>query len=211
MTPYGFGATPASPTSYRNRIGSPTSTLSHSRRQSSFWHLMTFFTTTLDQTERIEMNAIPERDAEIILLAPPASPDALVLPEFRLDLGAYFDVFNASELGLRDRVAHLLHADPSLARARNREGKTALTLAALRGHLRTADLLLEYGADIDAPDLLEATVLHRAAQRGRIGIIRYLLQRAANPKAKDLWKKTPLERALAAGHRDAARLLRQAM
>jgi ankyrin repeat protein len=151
------------------------------------------------------------QDAEVLLLAPPEASDAGDSSTLRLDLTAYFDIFISSELGLRDRVAKLLEARPELARARNREGKTAFMLAAQYDHSETMTLLLEHGADIEARDRLEATPLHRAAKMGRTSVIQFLLERGANPKAKDLWSKTPLERALAADHKDAARLLQGAL
>eukprot|EP00435_Cladocopium_sp_Y103_P053087 s631_g16.t3 len=88
---------------------------------------------------------------------------------------------------------------------------TPLHAAAEHGHVAPMRLLLEAGAEIDAPSVggKEAAPLHAAAQSGHLEAVRFLIQNGAQ---KDLWDagaSPPLLLAVAFGHVDTARVLVQ--
>ncbi len=112
------------------------------------------------------------------------------------------EFFQAVERGDAERVAEFLDGHPELTNARH-EGAAPLHYAALGGHREVVDLLLERGAELDAPDaeynappigwaneagrqelvhhLYEAGAgvdLHRAAAYGLRGRVRELLERS---------------------------------
>ncbi|MBI3970800.1 MAG: sigma-70 family RNA polymerase sigma factor [Chloroflexi bacterium] len=74
------------------------------------------------------------------------------LVDLLLARGAGQDIFAAAYLNDSARAKALLAADPSLARARDAAGMTALHHAAERGATSVARLLIEVGADVDARD-----------------------------------------------------------
>lgn len=102
-----------------------------------------------------------------------------------------------------DRVRHLLHEDPLLirrkypslpigttaARMLTLKGATLLHVAAEFGQVEVATLLLDTGADVNEPALVEADgqggqspIFHAATQNGDfgIGVVRLLLSRGAD-------------------------------
>jgi ankyrin repeat protein len=91
------------------------------------------------------------------------------------------DVFEAAALGRSDRVAELISADPSLARAWSPDGFTALHLAAFLGTTDTARVLLDAGADPAAVAQNDMLVqpLHSAAAAHNTDLCRLLLERGA--------------------------------
>ena len=62
-------------------------------------------------------------------------------------------------------------------------GLRPLHLAALEGHTRVVELLLQGGADVSAVEALGCTALHFAAQYGRLEVARLLLDRGADVNA----------------------------
>lgn len=71
------------------------------------------------------------------------------------------------------------------------DGASAVHLAAGRG-VAFAKLLLDAGADIDAPDRWQFTPLHRAVMSKNIPMAKYLLSRGANANRRDYAGRTPL-------------------
>ncbi len=66
--------------------------------------------------------------------------------------GAEVDIFATAYLDAPDRAVTLLKADPTLSRATDADGRTALHHAAEAGALAVAALLTTYGADVNARD-----------------------------------------------------------
>jgi ankyrin repeat protein len=120
------------------------------------------------------------------------------------------DVFEAAALGDVETLLVLLDADTSRVSAWSDDGFTPLHYAAFFGRPEAARLLLERGADLEAPArneqfALEARPLHEAAQHGDAELVRLLLERGADPAAKLDDGRTPVD--LAAGHPEVLELL----
>ncbi len=90
--------------------------------------------------------------------------------------------------------------------ARRYSGRTPLHLAADRGHIKTVDLLLRNGADINARDNGNWTSLMSAAC-GHSEISERLLQNGAAIDAADNTGRTSLINAATKGHTEIVRLL----
>ncbi|KAK3314536.1 ankyrin repeat-containing domain protein [Apodospora peruviana] len=86
---------------------------------------------------------------------------------------------------------------------------TPLCLAVANGDRKMVGLLIDKGANLEAPDTLEgAPPLWIAASRGHFGLVELLLNRGANIEAGDSWLgKTVLWMAASEGHADIVRLL----
>lgn len=121
-----------------------------------------------------------------------------------LDAGAEPTLWEASAIGLKERVAEILRRDPSAIGTHSHDGWTALHLAAFFGHRDLAALLIERGADVDARSRSETfaranTPLHAAAANKQVEVARLLVERGADVNARDGSGFTPL--ALAANSR----------
>src|SRR5450432_698845 len=84
------------------------------------------------------------------------------------------DLFQAAESGDEERVRHILGAAPHLVSVTNAEGATQLHLAALAGHRRVVQLLVEHGGNVNARDAqFDATVAGWAIEylRGMNGLL----------------------------------------
>ena len=97
-------------------------------------------------------------------------------------------------------MRRLLEAEPGLANARSEtdaRGTFPLHVAAESGQAGAARLLLEYGADISAPDLEnDAIALGWAAFFGRPEVVTVLLSAGSNPNQRNKHGLTPLGCAL---------------
>jgi uncharacterized protein len=90
----------------------------------------------------------------------------------RLAAGRELDVFEASALGRTERVRELLDADPSLVNAYGDDGFHPVGLASFFGHVETARLLYERGADanqIARNEHIQTAAIHAAAAAGDTG------------------------------------------
>lgn len=117
--------------------------------------------------------------------------------ELLLEKGAGVNVFEASALGLSDRVGEFLGADPSLANTYSHDGWTPLHLASFFGRREVASVLLAHGADVNARSrstrfAKENTPLHAAAANKQIALAELLLAHGADVNAKDGSGYTPL-------------------
>ncbi|KAK2359758.1 ADP-ribosylation factor GTPase-activating protein AGD3 [Trifolium repens] len=75
----------------------------------------------------------------------------------------------------------------------NLEGCTLLHIACETADIGMVELLLQYGANINATDLRGQTPLHRCILKGRSIIARLLLSRGGDPRAVDEEGRTPIE------------------
>ncbi|XP_053603290.1 uncharacterized protein LOC128671118 [Plodia interpunctella] len=99
----------------------------------------------------------------------------------------------AARLGYTDCVAYCLEkmeADPS---AKDNAGFTPLHVAAARGHVRIARLLLQYGANVSAAAQGGIRPLHEACENCHMEVIRLLLAYGADPTLGTYSGQTPEE------------------
>jgi ankyrin repeat protein len=90
----------------------------------------------------------------------------------RLAAGRELDVFEASALGRTERVRELLDGDASLVNAYGDDGFHPVGLASFFGHVETARLLYERGADanqIARNEHIQTAAIHAAAAAGDTG------------------------------------------
>src|SRR5919204_2823336 len=101
----------------------------------------------------------------------------------RLAEGQELNVFEASALGRTDRVRELLDADPSLVNSYGSDGFHPVGLASFFGHVETAMLLYERGADanqIARNEHIQTAAIHAAAaSEGKDETTRYELVKLA--------------------------------
>ncbi|HEV8610349.1 MAG TPA: ankyrin repeat domain-containing protein [Thermoanaerobaculia bacterium] len=126
-----------------------------------------------------------------------------------VDRGARLDVFDASAIGETGRLRDVLSGDPSQANAVASDGFTPLGLAAFFGHLDSARLLLENGADPNraASNARRVASLHSAVAGGNLEIVRELLAYGADVRARQEGGFTPLHSAAGEGREEMVRLL----
>ena len=89
-------------------------------------------------------------------------------------------------------VSQLLEAGAD-ARARDRQGRTALHVVASHGDLEAVKLLLSDGAAVNVSDAQGMTALHLAVREGHASIAALLLDRGANVRVKAQDQTTPLD------------------
>lgn len=110
----------------------------------------------------------------------------------RLAEGKQLDVFEAAALGRTDRLRELLDEDPARVNAFGDDGFHPLGLACFFGHVDTARLLLERGADVNAlarNEQIQTAAIHAAAASGdaesdettRYELVKLVLEHGADP------------------------------
>ena len=103
------------------------------------------------------------------------------------------------------KVASLLAAAPKIdLNLLNSKGESPLMLAALKGQLDLAGLMVKKGADVNKTGW---TPLHYAATTGQVAVIRLLIENHAYIDAESPNGSTPLMLASMYGTADAVRLL----
>jgi uncharacterized protein len=113
--------------------------------------------------------------------------DAATAREFAQ--GAELDIFEAAALGETPRVRQLLDDDPALANAFGADGFHPLGLACFFGHVESARVLLERGADVDAlsrNENVQTAAIHAATASGsdaatRYELVKLVLDHGADP------------------------------
>lgn len=100
------------------------------------------------------------------------------------------DIFEASALGRTERVQQLLDADPSLVNAYGDDGFHPVGLASFFGHVETARVLYEHGADanqIARNERIQTAAIHAAAaaegknEQTRYELVELALEHGADP------------------------------
>lgn len=136
------------------------------------------------------------------LLDVPANSDKPVVPSAApLYLAAYY--------GLRGPVGRMIAKHPEHVSARSGEYGTALHASIQGGHTDVAELLLEHGADVNAPGTYSVTPLHVASRHGRLDAVKWLLDLnpSADVNAKRVDGQTALHSAAVNGHLGVAQEL----
>jgi len=129
---------------------------------------------------------------------------------YLIDKGARIDVFIAAGLGMDAVVAKMLVDDPECAkRVSDIRLRTPLHWAAIGGNARTAEILLERGANLEAMAAGGLTPLRLAAESGNASVARLLLEKGAAVDSKSSQGSTPLYEAVCQKHSDVAALLVQ--
>ncbi|XP_069769680.1 inversin isoform X3 [Narcine bancroftii] len=88
-------------------------------------------------------------------------------------------------------------------------GGTALHAAVLAGHVNTAKLLLEHGAQVDAMDVMKHTPLFRACEMGHKEVIQTLIEGGGRVDLIDQDGHSPLHWAALGGNADVCQILIQ--
>jgi ankyrin repeat protein len=98
------------------------------------------------------------------------------------------DFFDAVKSGNRETVAMSIKEGFNV-NAKDKDGYTALLIAAEKGDLEMADLLVEKGADVNAKDKDGYTALMYVAYAGNLEIAKILIKNDAdvNVRDKDGW------------------------
>ncbi len=132
----------------------------------------------------------------------------LLLHPVGLFAGEIHDAVRNDDL---NTIRSLVAADPAVLSERlEEEGKTALHVACYEGHLEAARLLIELGADVDAPKTNNSVPLHGAAYHNHPEIVALLLESGANIHAMNDGNYTAMNSAAAAGHWEIVRTLMEA-
>jgi ankyrin repeat protein len=138
--------------------------------------------------------------------------------ELLSDNGAKHTAETLAALGRDEQLKARLEKQP-LPKEKSAGRFTALHWAASFGEVRTARVLLDAGADVNATGPMDETPLHFAATHGHLPVVELLLERKADVNAKMKQPSfsarqkayyTPLMGALEAGHADVVRALAKA-
>lgn len=123
------------------------------------------------------------------------------------------EVFQAAQQGNAARLKEVLESHPALANTENNEGLTPLGYAAHFGKEAAVQVLIDYGAEVDAVShskisfIPSNTALHAAIAGERdMGVIRLLLNKGAQTHILDSDGHTALHSA--AFHSDNVELIR---
>lgn len=144
-------------------------------------------------------------------MTPAARPSCLALALACVAAAAPQDVGDglrrAASAGEVEAVRRLLPAAASALDEPDADGRTALMLAAERGHDEVVELLLGAGAGIDRVDGAGETALHLAARNGRRETTRLLLRAGADIDVQDSEGRTALYRAIDGRHEEVIEML----
>jgi len=117
------------------------------------------------------LNAVDETPLQMAV-----SEENMALVNVLVAAGSKLDFDSLVQLGRADEVAAMLEKKPWLAKA----PRTPLIVAASKGDLKMAELLLRYGADPDYADPdTGGTALYSAVQSGTVQVAKMLLDHGA--------------------------------
>lgn len=84
---------------------------------------------------------------------------------------------------------------------------TPIHIAVKESQVNLCQILLEFGANVNATDLGQCTPLHWAALNGNLDVTKLLIQHGANTNVKDLAHSTPLHEAVRKQHHELVLIL----
>jgi ankyrin repeat protein len=118
-------------------------------------------------------------------------------------------LFNAIRDNDVEQVFSMLKDNPKAPEWRDRAGNTALMMAVINGSKRQEiiDMLVEFGADVNAQNNHGGNALARAAHFGHESTVRQLLKLGANPDMKDMAGQDACDWAKMNGHREIADII----
>ncbi|XP_077977717.1 transient receptor potential cation channel subfamily A member 1 homolog [Glandiceps talaboti] len=173
--------------------------------------------------QRLSAHVLGKKDDELseeTVKNPPNTTKGVscAILQLLLTEGANYEAINFEEnkpihlaagRGKVEIVRELIKADrhKSLVMSQNDGMNTPLHLAALGGHAKTVELLLEEKADIIARNATMWTPLHCAASRGHTETVKLLLDKGASVDTTDKAKTTPLHQAAKNGQREIVQIL----
>ncbi len=105
---------------------------------------------------------------------------------------ADIELMAAVRSGIRARVEEALEHGANIFAHDDRTGYVALTEAIVSNHLHIAQLLVEWGADVNAADAMGWTPLMRAAHGGQLRAVYLLLKSNADTEREDENQQTAL-------------------
>ena len=126
-----------------------------------------------------------------------------------VESGVELDVFEAAATGKTDRLRTLLAKDASLANVYSPDGFSPLGFAVFFAQPRAVKLLIDAGAEVNAPsrESMKVTPLASAAAAKQTEIARLLIARGANVNARAASGHIPLHEASANGNVELVKLL----
>jgi ankyrin repeat protein len=136
----------------------------------------------------------------------------------RLARGKELDVFEAAALGRTERVRELLDDLPSLVNAYGDDGFHPVGLASFFGHIETARLLFERGADANQlarNEHIQTAAIHAAAasegkdEATRYELVKLALEHGADPNLPQAGGFRAIDAARQNGDKRVEQLLRE--
>ncbi len=126
-----------------------------------------------------------------------------------VEMGPPVDIFEASALGLVDRLTALVAEDPARVSAYAQDGFYPLGLAAFFGHFDAVRVLIAAGADVHttARNAFKVQPVHAAAASRNLDILRAVLEAGGDPNVPQQQGFVPLHEAASSGNREMAELL----
>lgn len=172
----------------------------------------------VNDDDAARITALLAEDPSLVSARDQDGVSAIMLSRYRFDrdttdallaVDPELDVFEATTLGIIDRVSAWLLDDPSLARAFSPDGFTALHHAAFFGKTEVARRLVQAGADVHVYSANDFHVqpLHSAAAGRHVEICRLLIGAGADVNAKQRHGFTPLHSAAQNGDVELVELL----
>jgi ankyrin repeat protein len=131
------------------------------------------------------------------------------LTKYRLNtktLPAQISLSEAVRLDDIPQIKALLDVDADV-NVTDELGETPLHIAAVRGYLQAASMLIAKGANVNAGDVRGLTPIHAAAWAGNNEIVEMLIDKGADINARDEDSVTPLHAAALAGRNETVALL----